>query len=180
MTADATITQLLTHREKLLAYVRGKISDPLLAEDVLQDSLLKALRAAPDLLDEEKLVPWFYRILNNAITDVYRRRHVEAKYLERPAGFYEPAAEPEPEDEAALCACFRELIPALKPEYAELIEKLELAEGDTAQVAKQLGINRNNLKVRRHRARQALREQLEATCRVCAKHRCLDCTCRRK
>ncbi len=69
--------------------------------------------------------------------------------------------------------------PALKPEYAELIEKMELADGDPAQVAKQLGINRNNLKVRRHRARQALRERLEETCRVCAKHGCLDCTCQR-
>lgn len=177
---DTITAQLLSHRGKLLAYARSKISDPVLAEDVLQDSLLKALRAAPELQDEDKLVPWFYRILNNAITDVYRRRHVEAKYLERPAEFYEPAAEPEPEDEATLCACFRELIPTLKPEYAELIEKMELAGGDPALVAEQIGINRNNLKVRRHRARQALRKRLEETCRVCAKHGCLDCTCQRK
>ena len=177
---DKTISILIGHRAKLLTYVRKKISDPALAEDVLQDSLLKALRAAPDLRDEDKLVPWFYRILNNAITDVYRHRHVEAKYLERPAEFQEPAAEPEPEEEAALCACFRELIPTLKPEYAELIEKMELADGDPALVAAQLGINRNNLKVRRHRARQALRERLEETCRVCAKHGCLDCTCQRR
>jgi RNA polymerase sigma-70 factor (ECF subfamily) len=102
-----------------------------------------------------------------------------SKKLERPAEFSEPAAEPEPEDETTLCACFRELIPTLKPEYAELIEKMELADGDPAQVAEQLGINRNNLKVRCHRARQALRERLEETCRVCAKHGCLDCTCQR-
>ncbi|MCI0696516.1 sigma-70 family RNA polymerase sigma factor [candidate division KSB1 bacterium] len=175
---DTITSPLLNHREKLLAYVRKKISDPDLAEDILQDSLLKALRAAPDLRDEDKLVPWFYRILNNAITDAYRRRHVEAKYMERPTEFHEPPAEPEPEDEATLCTCFRELIPTLKPEYAELIEKMELSDGDPALVAEQLGINRNNLKVRRHRARQALRERLEETCRVCAKHGCLDCSCR--
>lgn len=180
MKTTPVLSQLLPHREKLLSYVRTKISDPALAEDVLQDSLLKALRAAPDLQDEEKFVPWFYRILNNAITDVYRRRHVEAKYMEKNSAIPEHIAEPEPEDEAALCACFRELLPALKPEYAELIARMELADGDPAQVAAQLGINRNNLKVRRHRARQALRERLEETCRVCAKHGCLDCTCQRK
>jgi DNA-directed RNA polymerase specialized sigma24 family protein len=38
-----------------------------LAEDVLQTSLLKALRAAPDLRDEKKLLPWFYQILNRSI-----------------------------------------------------------------------------------------------------------------
>lgn len=177
---DAITSKLLGHREQLLAYIRRRVADSALAEDVLQDSLLKALRAAPDLRDEEKLVPWFYRVLNNAITDVYRRKHVEAKYVEKNADIPEHIAEPEPEDHAALCTCFRELIPALKPEYAELIEKMELSNGDPAQVAAQLGINRNNLKVRRHRARQALRERLEETCRVCAKHGCLDCTCQRR
>ena len=68
--SDAMISSLFSHREKLLAYVRSKISDSALAEDVLQESLLKALRASPSLQDEDKLVPWFYRILNNVIIDV--------------------------------------------------------------------------------------------------------------
>jgi len=180
MIQGTDFSSLLNHREKLLAYVRSKISDPQLAEDVLQESLLKALRSAPALRDDEKFVPWFYRILNNAITDAYRRRQVAAKHLETPTPIHEEIAASEPEDETRLCACFRELIPTLKPEYAELIDKMELANGDPALVAQQLGINRNNLKVRRHRARQALRERLEETCRVCAKHGCLDCTCQRR
>ncbi len=176
---DLLTSKLLNQREQLLAYVRRRISDSALAEDVLQDSLLRALRAAPELRDEEKLVPWFYRILNNAITDVYRRRQVEAKHIEKSPALAEHVAEPEPDDEAALCACFRELLPTLKPEYAELIERMELSDGDPAEVADQLGITRNNLKVRRHRARQALRQRLEETCRVCARHGCLDCDCQK-
>ncbi len=50
-------SRLLSHREKLLGYVRSKINDPELAEDVLQESLLKALRAAPELRDDDRLVP---------------------------------------------------------------------------------------------------------------------------
>ena len=174
MNASA-VARLLSHHEKLLAYVRTKISDTDLAADLLQESLLKALRAAPDLQDEDKIVPWFYRILNNAIIDVYRHRQVKAKSLDAYAQNQELI--PGAEDEVVLCACFRALIPTLKPEYAELIEKLDLVDGDPVQVAGQLGINRNNLKVRRHRARQALRQRLEETCRLCAKHGCLDCTC---
>lgn len=176
---DAVVTRLLDQRKTLLAYTRRRISDPALAEDVLQDSLLKALRAAPELREEDKLVPWFYRILNNAITDVYRRKHVEAKHVEKNSELPEHVAEPQPEDEAALCTCFRELIPTLKPEYAELIERMELSHDDPGAVAARLGVTRNNLKVRRHRARQALRERLEETCRVCAQHGCMDCTCAR-
>ena len=152
---DEIISKLLSHREKLFGYVRKRLSSPESAEDVLQESLIKALRAAPDLKDAEKLFPWFYRILNNAIIDVYRRKHVEAEHLE-------PYTEDKnlaitPEEEANLCACFRELIPTLKPEYGALIEALELTDGDPEKVADHLGITRNNLKVRRHRARQALR-----------------------
>lgn len=46
-----------------------------------------------------------------------------------------------------------------------------------AAVAADLGITRNNLKVRRHRARKQLRARLEDLCRLCAHHGCLDCTC---
>ena len=54
---NEVLQQLLHHKSRLLAYVQSKLQDPNLAEDVLQESLLKALRAAPELRDEEKLVP---------------------------------------------------------------------------------------------------------------------------
>jgi RNA polymerase sigma factor (sigma-70 family) len=166
---------LLRQRGKLLGYLQKRLADPDLAEDVLQDSLLKALRSVDEIRDEERLLPWFYRILNHAVIDTYRKHSVEARYLD--AYGRELEAEPGPEDQDALCACFRALLPALKPEYAELIERLELQPGDPAQVARELNLQPNNLKVRRHRARQALKQRLEETCRTCATHGCLDCTC---
>lgn len=176
--ADQLETYLLQHREALLAFIRSKIGDDALAEDILQDSLLKALRAAPELSDEEKLVSWFYQIIRNAITDTYRRKAAAARRLERYA-FDQPEAEPPPADEAALCACFAGLLPTLKPEYAELIEAMDLGGATPEEMAGRLDLNRNNLKVRHHRARQQLRQRLEETCRTCAKHGCLDCTCSR-
>ena len=169
-------SHLLGYRDKLLAYIHAKVADPAAAEDILQDSLLKALQALPSLRDEEKLMSWFYNIVNHTIIDFYRRHHVETTYLDRYATDVQRHAEPE--DITALCACFRELLPTLKSEYAVLIEQLELTDGDPGEVAVRMGITRNNLKVRRYRARQALRQRLEETCRVCAEHGCLDCTCR--
>ncbi len=168
--------RLLGAREKFLNYIRTRIADPELAEDILQDSLLRAIESLPALRDEDRLVPWFYRILQHAIVDAYRRRGVERKYVTDAEG-EEPAVEPD--DEAVLCGCFRELIPTLKAEYAELIETLDLGAESPEAAARRLGITPNNLKVRRHRARQALRKRLDATCRSCAEHGCLDCTCGR-
>jgi RNA polymerase sigma-70 factor (ECF subfamily) len=69
------------------------------------------------------------------------------------------------------------IIPTLKPEYAELIRKVDLAENSPANVAEELGITPNNLTVRLHRARAQLRERLVQTCQMCSKHGCLNCTC---
>ncbi len=169
--------RLLGAREQFLGYIRKRIKDPDLAEDILQDSLLRAVRAAPDLRDEDRLLPWFYRVLQNAIVDAYRRRGVEQAHVVVGDA---PETAAEPEDDAELCACFERLIPTLKSEYAELIRAVELRNEAPVATAERLGITPNNLKVRRHRARQALRQRLEETCRTCAEHHCLDCTCHRQ
>ena len=166
---------LVAGRAYLLAYVASRVDDPSLAEDVVQDSLLRALRAAPGLRDEEKLVPWFRRIVANAIADVYRRREREVASLDRYRHEREGAVPPT-EDEA-LCLCFRALLPTLKDEYRVLIEALELEGRDPDAVASDLGITRNNLNVRRHRARRQLRERLEALCTACPDHGFHACDC---
>jgi DNA-directed RNA polymerase specialized sigma24 family protein len=115
-------------------------------------------------------------VLQNAIVDTYRRRGVEQAHVVS-ADVPEIAAEPE--DDSELCACFERLAPTLKGEYADPIQAVELGNEAPEQAAGRLGITPNNLKVRRHRARQALRRKLEETCRTCADHGCLDCTCGR-
>ena len=169
-------SQLMESRERFLAYIRSKIADPDFAEDVLQDALLKAVRAAPSIRDDQRVLGWFHAILNNAIVDAYRLR---AKVANRnvPIEDLDFAAEPDDQDEATLCQCFLTLVPTLKPEYAELVSA-ELNEEPAEATLSRLGITPNNLKVRRHRARQALRTRLEETCRTCAEHGCLDCTCK--
>lgn len=166
---------LLRHRTRLLGFIRSKIADPDMAEDILQEGLLRAIRSAGELREEEKLLPWFYRVLNNAIIDTYRRKGTESQY-QTAYGQNERLLET-PENDAAICECFRTVLPSLKPEYSQVIETLELANGEPETLARQLHISTNNLKVRRHRARQALRQLIDQTCRVCAVHGCLDCTC---
>jgi RNA polymerase sigma-70 factor (ECF subfamily) len=169
--------RLIASRERFLAFVQRRISDPELAEDVLQSSLLKAVEALPQLKDEERLVPWFYSILRNSIIDSYRRGASQGQQVELDLAAELPDELAE-EDDRTVCSCFEALIPSLKPEYREVLQSLDLDKQPTEDVAASLGLSSTNLKVRRHRARQALRRRLEETCRVCAEHHCLDCTCR--
>jgi RNA polymerase sigma-70 factor (ECF subfamily) len=176
MNSTDGVEQLALSRDRFLAFVNSRISDPGLAEDIVQTSLVRAAESIDNLKDRDRLVPWFYAILRNAVTDSYRQ-HAKPREVELPANF--DIAE-EPELERHLCECFAALLPSLKPEYAELIESLDLANEGSNVTALRLGLSVNNLKVRHHRARQALKRKLEETCRVCAEHHCLDCTCQVK
>ena len=92
-----------------------------------------------------------------------------------PAG--ELPEEPTASDERLLCQCFKRLLPALPESYRDLLKQIDLEGREVSEVAARLGVTRNNLTVRLHRARRHLRELLAQNCRACSKHGCLDCTC---
>lgn len=173
--APDVLAPLTESRAALLAFIRSKVSDSDAAEDILQESLLRALRSAPTLRDEDRLVSWFYQIVRNAIHDHYRRQGRAARSLDAYAREAEALATPE--EERRLCACLDALIPTLKAEYADALTEVDLNETPSEVAAARLGITPDNLKVRRMRARKQLRARLEETCRACATHGCLDCTC---
>jgi RNA polymerase sigma-70 factor (ECF subfamily) len=172
--ADALATTLLANLGAFQAFARKRLHDEHLAADAVQESLLRALKAAPGLTDHANLLAWFYRILRNVLTDLYRRTGREKHKL---AEFQQEAEAGDTEGETFACACLRGLLPALKPEYADAIQRLDLQNEPPEQAAEALGISRNTLKVRLHRARRQLRSRLEQTCKTCATHGCLDCTC---
>lgn len=176
MAVNGIEKRLATNTKAFVAFVRKRVGDRQLAEDVVQECLLKALKSAKVPPSDEELVVWFYRILRRAIIDVYRRRDSRARMIE---AFRASLPEmPEPADEKTLCQCFRRLLPDLDEKLRVLVDRVDLRGESPAKVAADLGITVNNLHVRLHRARKQLKTGLVKTCRACSKHGCLDCTCR--
>jgi RNA polymerase sigma-70 factor (ECF subfamily) len=166
---------LLEHHARFLAFLTSRVGHIQTAEEILQTALARIIERDP-LVDEENVSAWFYRVLRNAIADYYRRQAAESRALD--AWRTEQTGLKDDDDlQRTACACLGELIPRLKPEYAELLARVELGGESLQEAAKSLAITPNNASVRLHRARQALKQQLEATCRACATHGCLDCTC---
>lgn len=168
-------TELLENVKEFVGFARKRLGDPELAADAVQESLLKAVKAIDQIRDEESAKAWFYRILRRTIIDLYRRRDARERALAELE--YEINSPANTEEERVVCACIERLLPGMTPQYAGLIRRLDLDEEAPDSVAASLGISRNNLNVRVHRARQQLKRRLEQNCRVCAKHGCLDCHC---
>jgi RNA polymerase sigma factor (sigma-70 family) len=170
-------SRLVDSHRQFLAFLERRLDDRALAEDILQDAFVKSIEKAETLRDDESAVAWFYRLLRNAIIDHHRRGAVRSRALELLAGEMKDALEPPPEIHGAICACVGELAANLKPEYAEAIRRVELEDTPVQTYAGEAGITPNNAAVRVFRAREALRKQVRASCKTCADHGCLDCTC---
>ena len=76
---------------------------------------------------------------------------------ENPAAKSPPGPEPKPVARSYI----HEVLPVLKPEYAEIIRRVDLEEASRQCVAGELGLTTNNVGVRLHRARRALRVEIE-------------------
>ena len=166
---------LLDHLNEFVAFARKRLGDVDLGADAVQESLLKALKGKEQLRQEESAKAWFYRILRRTIIDLHRRHDARDRALDNLQ--HQVDVPPDEDEERVVCACMNGLIATLAPQYADLIRRLDLNSEDPVAVAKGLGISKNNLNVRTHRARQQLRQRLEQTCRVCAQRGCLDCHC---
>lgn len=167
---------LLAHHREFLGFLERRLGTRGDAEEVLQAAYARALeRGVPDA-GAEGVAAWFYRVLRNALVDRERRAGAERRSSDRLAR--EASVEDAPELRDAVCACIHDLLPAMKPEYAEVVRAVDLDERPLAEVAAGRGITVNNATVRLHRARQALRRQLLRACGACAAHGCLECHCR--
>lgn len=170
---------LLTNKQRLLAFLTRRLGSPELADELLQDAFLKGVEKGHSLRDDESALAWCYRLLRNAVIDRHRRLTTEREALARLA--QELSAAPVDADlEREVCTCMNDLVPTLKPEYADILRRVDLGERRLDAVASELGITTNNATVRLHRARQALRQRLEQMCGMCAHHGCLNCTCDQK
>lgn len=173
---STVVESLVGNHRRFLSFLERRVGSQALAEEILQSAYMRTLEKGGELQAGEGAVAWFYRLLRNALVDHYRRRSAEGRALEREAREVSEVGL-DPELQETVCACIHDLLPALKPEYAELVRQVDLEGRSVPEVAREVGITANNAGVRLHRARQALKKQLERSCGTCASHGCLDCAC---
>ena len=173
--SDVLATLLERHRH-FLAFLEKRVGDREVAEDILQAAFVRGFERAGTLRDGESAVAWFFRLLRNAVVDHYRRAASPVRATQDLDPEHEPAA-PDPETTAEICRCILGLAETLKPEYAAALRRVEVDGLSVRDFAEEAGITANNAAVRLFRAREALKVRVGATCRTCAEHGCLDCTC---
>jgi RNA polymerase sigma-70 factor (ECF subfamily) len=174
---DACEELVRTQTGRLLSVARRMLRNEDDARDAVQDGFMSAFRALPDFNGQCKLSTWLHRIVVNAALMKIRtrtRRPEEAiddllpRYLDD-GHHAEPTSQWTSANELIEQRETRERVRAaidrLPESYRVVLLLRDIEELDTAETAAALGLTPNTVKIRLHRARQALARLLEPTFR---------------
>jgi RNA polymerase sigma factor (sigma-70 family) len=72
--SDKIGTVYKDERKRLLGYIRNRVPDRFEAEDILQDVFYQLTIGFNDIRRIENLTAWIYRVTDNRITDLFRKK----------------------------------------------------------------------------------------------------------
>lgn len=170
--AEAAAELFTLYADRVYHLALGLLGDPALAEDVVQETFLAALKNRNQFQGRSSLSTWLYRIAYNEAHEILRKR------TELPL----PPEEAESDDEVPMplpsaliewnltpeqMLADKELRQAMDQAVQQLPESLrvvfllrDVEDISTEETAETLGISPGAVKVRLHRARLTLREKL--------------------
>jgi RNA polymerase sigma-70 factor (ECF subfamily) len=156
------------HYPRIYRYTLSLMHDPAEADDAAQVTFVRAYRHLNSLRDWSALTAWLYRIATHICLDRMRQRARGAEI--------EPEIDLDDLEEVDtpslqqiverndMSACVQRYLDGLSDSYRAVILMHDLDGLTGAQIATALGVSLATVKIRLHRARLRLRDQLEAGC----------------
>lgn len=167
MDRDELLRQYPAQRGRLVASL-ARLVGPTDAEDLANDTLLRALAAVDDFRGEAALGTWLHRIGVNLAYDLLRRRDRDPILpAERVVDIPEAAVDAdigEPLDQRQMSQCVSQLLAKLPAHQREPLVRADMLDLTAADIALDAGISVGNAKIRLHRARYAMKVALETHC----------------
>ncbi|WP_188193205.1 RNA polymerase sigma factor [Nonomuraea sp. SYSU D8015] len=138
----------------LFATALNLLGDPGLAEEAVQDALVRMWRSAGNFDASRELAPWLYQIVRRCAVDVHRRHNRRPATAPLP----ELPIEAEPADDRLWLV--RAAVRELEPAQREVVELMYFQGLGHQAVADRLGIPVGTVKSRASRACRRLADQL--------------------
>ena len=166
-----------TFRPKIHRYLTHLVGEHE-AEDLTQEVFVKVSQAIETFRGESQLSTWLYRIATNAAIDKMRslsfRQDAQKSSLDDSnededrdvwTGEKPPLLEQQFMRKERY-QCFGNFVKSLPPHYRTVVVLSELGELTNNQIAQVLGLSLDTVKIRLHRGRARLFQELRAHCKV--------------
>jgi len=159
---DRRITEIVRReRARLLNFIRRRVTDPLDAEDVLQDVFYRLVETNRLLMPIDHITGWLFHVARNRITDLFRQSRTDR------LGDLEdllPSPDAGPEAAYAHGVLVDELelaLDELPADQRAVFVAHELEGRSFKEIAAETGVSVNTLLSRKHYAVRRLRRRLQ-------------------
>ena len=146
-------------RPDLVRFAFWLARDRALAEDVVQEAMLRAWKSLDSLDDDARARPWMLTIVRREHARTFERKRLEVADLDALVAAEAPVLASE---EDAAVSEMREALFRLEDDYREPLVLQVMMGFTTQEIAEQLGLTQGAVLTRLFRARQKLRQALGA------------------
>jgi RNA polymerase sigma-70 factor, ECF subfamily len=160
---EEAFDELVQRHSPRLHAVASRIVGREEAYDVIQDAFISAYRALKSFKNQSQFTTWLHRIALNCCYARLRKHPETNNDLEMPLEISDTRAQPiEVIERRDLRMALERALSEIKTEFRETFVLVEFGDLDYAEAATVLGVELGTVKSRMSRARNALREKLEA------------------
>ena len=155
-------------------YVGSLVRDTGEAEDITQETFIRAYRKLSSLRDQKSLSSWLYRIATNLCYDRFRQNASRPQIKEDGEGLMDEEVftvidQDSPRldsvfEQKEMSACVQSYLEELPDDYRAVIMLHDLEGLTNPEIAEMLGCSLATAKIRLHRARQKLGSTLSQAC----------------
>jgi RNA polymerase sigma-70 factor (ECF subfamily) len=168
---EASLSELHNGLTELVPALRARAirlcADTAAAEDLVQDTIERALRFGSQYESGTNVRAWAFQILYSVFVSNWRRRRREQKAVLHlatdPCAWTMPSARIAPDaGEGALTRATRRKLEALPEGFRAVVRMVDLEERSYRDAARELGVPVGTVMSRLHRARKLLAAQMAA------------------
>lgn len=149
---------------KLTTYLVGSGSSYAIACDIVQETFLRVWKRRDELMDDRDQVSgYIFTIARNYRKDLFRKsRHelLQPEITDEDGGTTDARPAEDADENAALRARLNAALAKLPPLLREAFTLFQIGELSIREIARQTNTTEGNVKVRIHRAKAKLREEL--------------------
>jgi RNA polymerase sigma-70 factor (ECF subfamily) len=155
------------HYDRVRRFILATVKDDWVADDLVQETFVRAQKNLDSLRDASKLSSWLFGIAYNLCMDHFRRLKssgwsevLDVNEMEIP----EEALIQKELEQQQMGKCVQEQMQLLPESLRTVLILFDTMDFSHEAIAEVLGISVENAKVRLHRARKRLRSILEEKC----------------
>ena len=145
--------------QDMYRYAAWLCRDKAIAEDVVQEALLRAWKSLDALRDDAAAKPWLLTIVRRENARYFERKRIETVDIDNLTASQSALLSEQPDDDLG---DMREAIFSLQDDYREPLVLQVLMGFSTNEIAEQMGLKQGAVLTRLHRARTKLKGTMQA------------------